>query len=141
MVKYNFLGAGLAAAVLFMPALGAPGQLGQISASFASVVVPLAKRGSLIEVQGGYFQRYPNEGTQGWTPTEGHRHTIVNKAGATVWVWIEITVWGEPTVKVNEPSAPWAEKIRLGPGESVQIGEHSYTLRHRSSLCSVHRER
>jgi hypothetical protein len=50
MVKYNFLGAALAAVVLFMLALGTPGQLGQISTSSASAVIHLAKRDSPIEV-------------------------------------------------------------------------------------------
>jgi hypothetical protein len=47
---YNSL---LVAAVISIPALGAAGQLGQNSASFASAVAPLAKRVALIEVQGG----------------------------------------------------------------------------------------
>jgi len=136
MVEYRFLRTTLVAAAPFIPALGALAQLGLDSDSFASAVVPLAKRDPLIEVQGGYFQRYPNEGirhgTQGWAPTKGHRYTIINEAGETLWAWIEITVSAGNTVRIIDPNGPWAEKIRLGPGESVQIGNiptHSGTAR------------
>jgi hypothetical protein len=43
-----------------------------------------------------------------------------------------MTVFPDPIVKINEPNAPWAEKIKLGPGESIQFGDiptHSGTAR------------
>jgi len=143
MVKNSFSGVALAAALLSMPTLGAPGNLEQNLPSFPAVVAPVAplvKRDPLIELSdrwpGAYFYRYPNEGArkiiQGYTPIDGKRFTIVNEAGETMWVWIEATVYHEDIVKITEPNAPWAEKIKIGPGESVQFGSlpiHSGTVR------------
>lgn len=59
-----------------------------------------------------------------------HRH---NSYARALWIWFETAIGEFTTFKVPDPDAPEAQKIKLQPGESVQVS-NARKLRGRSGL-------
>jgi hypothetical protein len=140
MVKYRLCQATIIAAALAFaaPALGAPAQAGD-STSIASALAPppelfarttLSKRGAHFTALGadGHWQdavvnKYASESdryaNQEYRSEGGTRYTVVNDTPERLFIWIETT--RIDTYKVKDPEAPWTHKIKIEPGESVQI--------------------
>lgn len=135
MVKYNLRGFAIIAATL---ALVVPTQAGENSTSVIPSIPPafeisarsiLSKRGdSFIDLGahgdwgGAVVRKYANEetrrATQGWS--SGIRTTVMNDTSETMWVWLEATM-NKITFVIPDPDAREIRKVKIGPGESVQM--------------------
>jgi hypothetical protein len=151
MTKYSLLQSAIVAAAvaLFVPAFCVPVEGGENSTSIIPALAPaielntrsiLNKRGSsFVNVgaascfQGAFVHKYVNEKVRHETQerTSRTRFTAINETPEPLWIWIEIRI-GDDTFRVPDPDATWTQKIKIDPGESVQVGNipiHSGNIR------------
>jgi hypothetical protein len=141
MTRYNLIQSSIVAAVLatVVLILGAPAQGADNSTSFVTTLAPplqlhgrsTSSKSTFVELgaDGGYqdavVQKYGSEGlrqaTQGWSPHGARRFTVVNETPEPLWIWLETTLPGFPIFTIPNPDARWVPKIKIHPGESLQI--------------------